>query len=93
MSIDFTALDEQFNDLPLLSPIPSVMYPDFDGDMAELHELADRVFCYPAREVARLPHRYIYHLIQDHTGTFPAQLLNPFEWDKAAKLLREWRRG
>lgn len=89
MSIDFTSLDPRFDDLPMLGPITSVMYPRHDGDIATLDELADRIFCYPARDIATLAHRYIYHQVQDSTGIFPMQLLN--NWDKAAKLLQQWR--
>lgn len=86
-----TPWSERFADLPIFQPITSVMYPQHDGDMAELAELADRVLCYPARDVAKLAHRYIYHQIQDRTGIHPKQLLA--NWDRAAELLRDWRHG
>jgi hypothetical protein len=74
MSIDYTPINPVFDDLPVVR-LTSYMFPKHDGDMAELHELSERVLCYPARDVAKLAHRYIYHRVQDATGIYPAQLL------------------
>ena len=54
---------------------------------AYLNEMADRVLCYPARDVARLAHRYIYHLVQDSCGIYPNQMLS--QWELHARL-RGW---
>ena len=64
----------KYKDLPLLR-VESYQYPKHDGDMAQLDELADRVLCYPAREIAILPHRYIWHQTQDATGIYPNQII------------------
>jgi hypothetical protein len=86
---EYVYLNPKFEDLPMIPPVTSYMYPQHDGDMEELAELADRVFCYPAREVAKLPHRYMYHQVQERTGIYPGQLLK--NWDTAAEMLRRWR--
>jgi hypothetical protein len=83
-----TRWNPKFDDLPEIR-VPSM--PRYDGDMAELDELADRIFTYPPAQVARLQRRYIYHLVQDEKGIYPGQLLR--NWDAAAELLRRWRRG
>jgi hypothetical protein len=63
-----------FDDLPLIT-LPSYMYPRHDGDMAYLHELADRLFTYPARDVATLADEYVYHRTCQQLGIYPTQIL------------------
>lgn len=79
-------VNPKFDDLPLLV-LPSYQYPAHDGDMAELHELADRILEFPARMVAKLPHRYLYHLVQDSSGTYPMQILKV--WDRAEQRIKD----
>ena len=79
--------EKRWADMPTIQ-LTSYMCPDYDGDMAELHELADRVFTYPARDVAALDQRMIYHLVADKLGFSPTML----GWhDKAGELLKRWR--
>lgn len=80
-------LNSKFDDLPFLT-VPSAQFPRHDGDMAELHELVDRILCHPARSVARLPHFYLYHRLQDELGIQPAQVSKNLD-----SLLGRWRRG
>lgn len=39
----------KFEALPLTEPVITAQYPEFDGDMAELYELAERIFAELAR--------------------------------------------
>lgn len=73
---DNIAVNPKFDDLPLIPPITSVMYPQHDGDMAELRELADRVLSYSARGIVSLAHRNIERETRRHTGIYPQWLLN-----------------
>ena len=58
-----SAWDAKFHDLPVFAPITSAMYPEHDGDMAELHALADRVLeclqVWPAVAGARMVSRWL----------------------------------
>ena len=76
-----------YDDLPVIV-IPSYQYPAYDGDMAELHELADRIFCYPARQIAKLNHKYIYHRTIDALDFSPSALLKHIDYQ-----MRRWRHG
>jgi hypothetical protein len=66
--------DARFKDLPLLT-VPSAQYPTDDGDMALLNELADRVLCYPARDLRDLEFRSVYHRTCHALGIYPMQLI------------------
>lgn len=83
-------VNPKFDDLPIIV-LPSYQYPEHDGDMAELHELADRVLEHPARAVAKLAHRYQYHLLQDTTGIYPMQIVKA--WHRAEDELQARIRG
>lgn len=66
-----TYLNPKFNDLPLLR-LPSYQYPTHDGDLALLHELADRVLCYPRDRVAGLDvGGSVYYQTCDHLNIYP----------------------
>ena len=82
---------KRWADMPTVQ-LTSYMCPSHDGDMAELHELADRVLTYPARHVDGLRVTYvgepIYHLVADKLGFSPTML----GWhDKAGEVLKRWR--
>ena len=66
-----TALNPRFNDLPLLR-LPSYECPTHDGDMAWLHELADRILCHPRHHIADLtPSGSIYYQTCDVLRIYP----------------------
>lgn len=87
---DHVNLDPRFDDLPTIT-LTSYMYPEFDGDMAALHELADRILEMPARLVARLGPVDMFSRTADQLGYTPRLLFSV--WDHAGALLEEWRRG
>lgn len=83
----------KFDDLPLLV-LPSYHYPEFDGDMAELHHLADEVIegvAGGARVTLRPPFA-IYNQTVDATWIHAMQMCQ-WNWDKAGDILREWING
>lgn len=89
MNVHFNPI---FDDLPLLI-LPSYQFPTHDGDMAELHELADRVIDNPhGGRVTVHPLYAIYNSTVDATWIHPLQMLKS-EWDRAGELLREWING
>jgi hypothetical protein len=87
----------RFRDLPRFPTPPGVLAPEFDGDMAELHELRDRIYAAVAdgAEVPVGPHfGEIHHDVVrafaiDNSLFFPT--INPWPRDHAAQLLAAWR--
>lgn len=81
--------DARFKNLPVIQ-LSSYQYPSYDGDMAQLHELADRVLAH-ADTTLTIPVSSIWHYRKtiDYTGINPHQLLNS-RWDTAADMLKKW---
>jgi len=79
--------EKRWADMPTVQ-VTSYMSPAYDGDMAELHELFEEILTYPARDVAALDQRMVYHLVADKLGFSPTML----SWrDPVADMLKRWR--
>lgn len=88
MNVQFNPI---FNDLPFIV-LPSYQFPAYDGDMAELHHLAETVFG-AVKAGGRVSMRpSIYKQTVDATWIDATQML-AWNWDRAGDLLREWING
>lgn len=66
-------------DLPVIGPVVSALFPVDDGDIAQLEELADRIFAAASGALGYIPPGFIYQQAMDATWIDPVALL--MIWD------------
>lgn len=82
----------KFADLPVIGPVVSALFPDADGDVAQIEELIDRIFNTATGPLSYIPPSFIYQQSMDATWIDPFALLTVWRKDDpVAELLADWK--